>query len=87
MFKVNSDAYVPNDSIVGLGFVVRNGRGEIVLMGVKRIKASWSMEEAEAAPMLFSLQMTIDVGYDKIVLENDSLEWSQNSNQERGVWL
>ncbi|KAL2893377.1 Transcription-repair-coupling factor [Bienertia sinuspersici] len=72
--KINVDAQLRDDGIIGFGAVIRDHRGKIQVTVVHRIEASWkaTMEEAHAA--LFDVQLASRLGYTEVILESDSLQ-------------
>ncbi|KAL2939063.1 hypothetical protein RDABS01_022512 [Bienertia sinuspersici] len=69
--KVNVDAYVGNDGVIGSGDVFQDHHGRIQAATVHRVAAEWRVDMAEARAALFGLQMARRLGYRKIILEGD----------------
>ncbi|CAO2828302.1 unnamed protein product [Amaranthus hypochondriacus] len=80
--KVNFDAYVADNAIRGLGIVVRDSQGKLLVAGVRRIKSLWPVDICEAAAALFGLQVALKTGCENIHLEGDSLSVISAINHE-----
>ncbi|KAL2938532.1 hypothetical protein RDABS01_021981 [Bienertia sinuspersici] len=70
--KVNTDAYVPNNGRVGLGVVIRDERGKVLVAGVRKIEPK-EVEMAEAQATLYGVSMARKMGFNKVILEADAL--------------
>ncbi|KAL8520548.1 hypothetical protein ACS0TY_011177 [Phlomoides rotata] len=71
--KLNSDAGIFYDGTVGMGFVVRDWEGQLVLAGAKRcLVASDSSFLIEALALRFGVLSVIDRGLKVDLLETDS---------------
>ncbi|KAL8491268.1 hypothetical protein ACS0TY_023054 [Phlomoides rotata] len=76
--KLNSDAGVFSDGSVGLGFVVRDSSGKVVMAGAKRCAAAGDNSTIiEALALRFGLENVQENGLCNIILEVDS----------RNLWL
>ena len=71
--KVNFDANVTDGADRGLGVVIRDHLRKIVVAGVRRVKARWSVEVSEAAAALFGLEIAVRFGFGKVQLEGDAM--------------
>ncbi|KAL8514105.1 hypothetical protein ACS0TY_013287 [Phlomoides rotata] len=72
--KLNSDAGVFSDGSVGLGFIVRNEAGELVLAGAKRCwVAADNSTTIEALELHFGLLSVCSRGLHVDLIESDSL--------------
>jgi reverse transcriptase-like protein len=71
--KVNFDAYEADNAIRGLGVVVRDSYGKLLVAGVRRIKSLWPVDICEAAAALFGIQVALRIGCEYIHLKGDSL--------------
>ena len=71
--KLNFDAYVPTGINHGLGVVVRDHHGQVLIAAVRRCKANWSADVCEATAALYALQLAARFGFDYVHLEGDSL--------------
>ncbi|KAL2923824.1 hypothetical protein RDABS01_015315 [Bienertia sinuspersici] len=69
--KVNTDAYVPNNGRVGLGVVIRDDRGKVLVAGVRKIEAT-DVELAEAQAALYGVSLARRMGFNKVMLETDA---------------
>ncbi|PWA91035.1 hypothetical protein CTI12_AA034120 [Artemisia annua] len=73
VIKINCDAGVlGNNGVSGLGFVMRNHNGLVLLAGSKRLAFTMSVVEAEAKAILWAIQEVQAKGFAKVVLETDS---------------
>lgn len=72
MMKANFDARVGPNGEVGLGVVLRDSSGSIVLLGVRRRIATWDAHTSEAMAALFAVELAQRFGYNKVVVEGDS---------------
>ncbi|KAL2928741.1 hypothetical protein RDABS01_019525 [Bienertia sinuspersici] len=70
--KVNTDAYVPNNGRVGLGVVIRDERGNVLVAGVRKIEPT-EVEMAEAQAALYGVSLARRMGFNKVILEADAL--------------
>ncbi|KAL2939751.1 hypothetical protein RDABS01_011770 [Bienertia sinuspersici] len=71
--KVNVDAHVSTDGVIGVGVAIRNQRGRVVAAAVRRYWARWKVEMAEACAARFGVMLAHRLGYSKVILESDSL--------------
>lgn len=72
LLKINSDVAVFGDGQVGLGFVIRNSRGDVMMSGVKRCKADGDSTLLEALALRFAMRQAIDGGLHRLMIETDS---------------
>lgn len=56
----------------GLGFVIRNDKGEVLMSSMKRIPSQLDIESAEAQSLLFGLTSALDGGSHSIIAESNS---------------
>ena len=75
--KLNTDAALLGDGTVGVGAVVRDSQGRIVVMAVRRFRAHWRASLAEAIAGRFGLQLAKRYGYVSIEMEGDALNLSK----------
>lgn len=70
--KVNFDARVSTNGEVGLGVVVREFAGRIIMLCVKRVEVMWdaSMAKVMAA---YAIELVQRFGHDGIIVEGESL--------------
>lgn len=73
LLKVNFDAHVRENGEIGLGVVMRNCDGEVKLLATKRIGARWDATLAEAMAARFAVEVSLRLGYDKVIFEGDAL--------------
>ena len=72
--KINTDAAVHGRySKVGLGVVVRNETGEVLMSAGKVIDEYLDMEMAELKALLFGLSLAVEHSFLHVILESDSL--------------
>lgn len=71
--KVNVDAYVGENRTVGLGVVVRDWQGKLLVAAATRMNVAWEARMAEAAAARFGVMIARRYGYSKVCLEGDAL--------------
>ena len=71
--KVNVDAHVDSGMVRGLGAVIRDENGCILVAGVRRIHALLNVDTCEAAAALLGVQLASRFGFQFVQLEGDSL--------------
>ena len=73
MYKLNFDAAVFNDfSASGVGVVIRNGGGQVMVVMVSRGPTVSDSEEAEVLASRRALEFAIDAGFADLVVEGDN---------------
>ncbi|XP_048502189.1 uncharacterized protein LOC125498277 [Beta vulgaris subsp. vulgaris] len=70
--KLNSDAAV-KENRCGVGIIIRDGVGDVLLAAGVRMMDVSSPEEAEARAILFGLQTAFDAGLRNLEVESDCL--------------
>uniref|UniRef100_A0A803MTM6 Reverse transcriptase Ty1/copia-type domain-containing protein n=1 Tax=Chenopodium quinoa TaxID=63459 RepID=A0A803MTM6_CHEQI len=83
VLKINVDAAILYEKEVGLGVVARNSFREIFFTGSRRIRGRWNVGIAEAAAMVYGLELSIRFGYGSVWIESDSLGLIQRVKQRR----
>ncbi|XP_057452882.1 uncharacterized protein LOC130744739 [Lotus japonicus] len=83
-YKLNVDAAIKTNIGIGLGAIIRNNKGKTMAA------ATWMIEEiedsalAEAAGVKWALKLAKDLGFDRVLLETDSLlfvkQWENNQS-------
>ncbi|XP_021836344.2 uncharacterized protein [Spinacia oleracea] len=73
LVKVNIDAHVVEGSYVGLGAVIRDVHGKIIMAAARRLDITWDASIAEAAAARFGLQIAQRFGYNSVWLEGDAI--------------
>lgn len=73
MYKINFDTQVGPDTSRGLGIVIRDDRGKILITGTRRVKANWSVELSEIIAALYGLNVARRLDLKNIHLEGDAL--------------
>ena len=71
-YKVNVDASVGRDGRKRVGVVVRDKRGDIMVVACRRFKADWEVETVEAFAVHYGLDNCWKVGLRDLELETDS---------------
>lgn len=83
--KINFDAFVGSGYMRGLGVVIRNDHGCILMTRTKRVQANWSANFTEASTTVYGLEMARRMGFKKIHLEGDALNIITSiKNKEQG---
>ncbi|KAJ8434274.1 LOW QUALITY PROTEIN: hypothetical protein Cgig2_009249 [Carnegiea gigantea] len=72
-WKLNFDAGKLAEWGRGLGFIVRDSLGDIVMVGTKQIMGLHRVDLAEAEACLFGIKHPIEAGYSNLVIKGDSL--------------
>lgn len=70
--KINFDEHVGADNTRGLGMVLRDDKGAIILTGTRKVQARWNVELSEAFAALYGLKVASRMGYKRIHLEGDA---------------
>ncbi|XP_024014941.1 uncharacterized protein LOC112088855 [Eutrema salsugineum] len=66
----------------GIGWILRDEFGNFKWMGAWTIPKVKSALEAEAEALCWALRMMVSLGYQKLILETDSLNLAKSVNQE-----
>ncbi|KAH7569150.1 hypothetical protein JRO89_XS06G0113900 [Xanthoceras sorbifolium] len=70
LFEINSDAALSvSEKMVGLGVVIRDSKGLVMLSSSRNLDACYSPNIAEAKAILFGMQLAIDSGLLPAVVE------------------
>ncbi|XP_021714671.1 uncharacterized protein LOC110682644 [Chenopodium quinoa] len=75
--KVNTDAHVVDGVLVGLGVVIRDSEGCLLVCATRRCPAT-TPEVAEAMAVRYGLQVARRLGYSKVVVECDAISVVQS---------
>lgn len=85
-YKLNVDAAIRRNLGTGLGAIIRNDLGETMAA------ATWLIEEfedpalAEAVGIRWALKWSLDIGFDRVLVETDSLHFvKQWGNIDQGI--
>ncbi|XP_021765431.1 uncharacterized protein LOC110729946 [Chenopodium quinoa] len=70
MVKINCDAHL--GVTTGLGVVIRDEEGMILVAAMCKEYAGWAPEVAEAAACRYGLQLAARLGYTSVILESDA---------------
>ncbi|XP_042942822.1 uncharacterized protein LOC122277005 [Carya illinoinensis] len=74
VFKLNVDgAFSSNGSMAGIGAIVRDSKGEVIMSAAKKELSVMIVVEVEALAILRGLQFCIHLGIHNLVIESDSL--------------
>ncbi|KAL2941941.1 hypothetical protein RDABS01_030291 [Bienertia sinuspersici] len=71
--KINVDAHIGENDFIGVGIVWRNHVGKILGAAVRRCQGRWKSDIAEAMAALFGVQVARRFGFEKVIMECDSL--------------
>lgn len=77
---MNTDANIVSEVGVGLGAVLRDDSGAPVAAKVKRLKARWSVEQAEVEAVKYGMQLANRLGFAKVLMECDAVTVVQAIN-------
>ncbi|XP_021723946.1 uncharacterized protein LOC110691334 [Chenopodium quinoa] len=68
-YEVNSDAPVSSSNCVGLGGVMRDMEGDVVVSTCLRLSGKFEADVAEALAMRHALAITLDSGFSRVCLD------------------
>uniref|UniRef100_A0A803MDT3 RNase H type-1 domain-containing protein n=1 Tax=Chenopodium quinoa TaxID=63459 RepID=A0A803MDT3_CHEQI len=71
LFKLNSDASCCGDGVTGLGGVVRDCNGDVLVATCLKIQGEMGVNVAEAMAARHLVVISIDWGFNKLILESD----------------
>lgn len=74
VYKLNSDADVFKSGQIGMGGVIRDNVGEVVMATSKRMDGIVDADVAEALSARHGLQIALEAGYSALILEVDCLK-------------
>ncbi|XP_021754609.1 uncharacterized protein LOC110719936 [Chenopodium quinoa] len=69
--KLNADASLVDEGLVGLGIAVRNHKGKIIFVATRRTRAFWPLEVDEAKALFHALRLGKKYHLQHIILESD----------------
>ncbi|XP_021715995.1 uncharacterized protein LOC110683897 [Chenopodium quinoa] len=72
-FTLNTDAALSKDGKIGLGMVMRDHLGDVMMAGGRAVTGVWSACNAEAEAMLFGLRYAFDAGLRRLLVSSDCL--------------
>lgn len=73
LIKVNVDAGFVGSLGCGLGVVCKDASGAIVAAGTYQFHVAWETRIAEAKAIYYGLKVVLELGYDRVEVESDSL--------------
>ncbi|KAL2903614.1 hypothetical protein RDABS01_002324 [Bienertia sinuspersici] len=76
-YKVNADAAMLEKKRVGMGAVMRDREGDVMASTCKQVLGEYDVEVAEALAARHALQVALEIGLTKIILEVDNLKLCQ----------
>ena len=80
MYKLNFDAVVFKDiSALGVGVIIRNERGQVMVVLLSKGLAVMDSEEARGLACRQAMEFVIDAGFSNLIMEGD------NSNVMRSI--
>ncbi|XP_048494767.1 uncharacterized protein LOC125494918 [Beta vulgaris subsp. vulgaris] len=71
IYKINVDASLAVDGWIGLGVIVRDAQGTVLFAAVRRVRAHWSAEIAEAKAIEMALRLGQRYGLKEVIVESD----------------
>ncbi|XP_021716820.1 uncharacterized protein LOC110684687 [Chenopodium quinoa] len=74
MIKINSDAAIFDNSAVGLGGVMRDALGEVVVATCLCLRSKYEVDVAEALALRHSLRIALESEFRKVCLETDCMK-------------
>ncbi|KAH6763217.1 hypothetical protein C2S52_020650 [Perilla frutescens var. hirtella] len=72
MYKLNTDIVIFKGGVMGLGFVVRNDRGVVMLAGKHEVRQMGNSTIMEGIAVLYALHTLQEYGWHSIIVETDS---------------
>ncbi|XP_042983291.1 uncharacterized protein LOC122312694 [Carya illinoinensis] len=73
VFKLNVDgAFSSSGSVAGIGAIVRDSKGEVIMSAAKKECSAMIVVEVEALAIIRGLQFCIHLGISNLVIESDS---------------
>ncbi|ONI15824.1 hypothetical protein PRUPE_3G063400 [Prunus persica] len=82
-FKLNVDAaYIPDTGVGGIGAVIRNEKGEVMVATALPLHTATSPKHAEIMALQFGLNFAWDAGFSSILVESDSQTVVNNLNTD-----
>ncbi|KAL2926351.1 hypothetical protein RDABS01_011624, partial [Bienertia sinuspersici] len=82
-YKVNADAAMLEKNRVGIGAVMRDREGDVMASTCKQILGEYDVEVAEALAARHALQVALEIGLTKIILEVDNLKLCQYLKKDK----
>ncbi|XP_021736443.1 uncharacterized protein LOC110702992 [Chenopodium quinoa] len=76
--KINSDVACFRDASTGLGCVVRDHVGDVLLSTCWRSREEYDVDIGEALAARHSLSISLEAGFRKVILETDNLKLLQH---------
>ena len=73
VFRLNTDAAMLGDNVIGVGAVIRDSHGHVVMVAVRRFAAKWEPPMAEDMAARCGVQWARSMGFTNIELEVDAL--------------
>ncbi|KAL2926792.1 hypothetical protein RDABS01_028382 [Bienertia sinuspersici] len=83
VYKVNTDAANLDMQGIGIGAITRDHTGDVVVAMCKKEEGDYSVEVKEAIALRLGLQITLEVGFTKLVIETDNLKLYHHCMQRR----
>ena len=82
-YKINCDMAISmTTKMVGVGVVVRDDQGRVILAQGKSISAMYDLATGEAMAALVAVDLCRDMGVFDVILEGDSLEVVNSINED-----
>ncbi|KAL2933158.1 hypothetical protein RDABS01_016277 [Bienertia sinuspersici] len=82
-YKVNADAAMLGEKRVGMGAVMRDREEDVMASTCKQILGEYEVEVAEALAARHALQIALEIGLTKIILEVDNLKLCQYLKKDK----
>jgi len=83
--KENVDASNGRDGMKGVGVIVRNKKGQIMVAARKRFRADWEVDTMEAFVVVSGLKVCWEAGFRRVKLEMDSKIVAEELNGRRNL--
>ncbi|KAL2933510.1 hypothetical protein RDABS01_016629 [Bienertia sinuspersici] len=74
VYKINSDMALLGNNLMGLGAVVRDWVGDVVLSSCWKVNEATSVEESEAMVVRHALTIAWEAGFREVIVEADCLK-------------
>lgn len=82
-YKLNTDVALREDGKVGLGMVVRDSTGDVLMIAGNPLHTPMEAKQGEAAALLFGMNYALDAGFKKIEAEVDCQALMSNDSSPR----
>ena len=82
-YKVNSNAAVLEDGLVGCGGIMRDAQGEVMGATCLRIEGTYDIDVVEAVSARRTLTIALEAGLNRVVLKSDCIKLIHHLKKQR----